>query len=271
MSNIDFTVDARRCVGCGKCVKDCPAIVLEMREGRPAVLAGRGEACIGCQHCLAVCPTAAPTLDGIASESLAALGEMPIPPPNELANLIRSRRSIRQYVRENVPRADVDELLETLKYVPTGCNDRELTFIVVDDLAKMDELRRRVAGILETRFDSLPDFLKGAVAATRKDPTCDPFFRGAPHILIVTGDPKAVTPQVDCDAALAYFDLLAQSGGFGTTWCGFLRIIVDAVPEVADVFGIPRGAPFYAMLFGNPAVDYVRAVDRSSAAKVVRL
>ena len=34
-------------------------------------------------------------------------------------------------------------------------------------------------------------------------------------------------------------------------------------------FGIPRGAPFYAMLFGNPAVDYVRCVDRSSAAKVI--
>ena len=80
---------------------------------------------------------------------------------------------------------------------------------------------------------------------------------------------EAVTPQVDCDAAIAYFDILAQAHGFGTSWCGFLKIIVDTIPEVADIFGIPRGAPFYAMLFGNPAVDYVRCVDRSSAAKIV--
>ena len=147
--------------------------------------------------------------------------------------------------------------------------DMDLTFIVVDDIAKMDECRRKVVETLAAKFDKLPDFLKGAVAAAQKDPTCDPFFRGAPHILIVQGDPKAVTPQVDCDAAIAYFDILAQAHGFGTTWCGFLKIIVDAVPEAADVFGIPRGAPFYAMLFGNPAVDYVRCVDRASAAKVV--
>ena len=47
------------------------------------------------------------------------------------------------------------------------------------------------------------------------------------------------------------------------------RAVRDTIPEVADIFGIPRGAPFYAMLFGNPAVDYVRCVDRSSAAKIV--
>ena len=29
------------------------------------------------------------------------------------------------------------------------------------------------------------------------------------------------------------------------------------------------GVPFYAMLFGNPAVDYIHCVDRSSAARVI--
>ena len=264
-----FNVNLQRCVNCGKCVKDCPTNTLEMKDGVPSVRDGKGDGCIRCQHCLAVCPEAALTIDGVGSESLVPLSEMPIPPPNEVANLIRSRRSIRQYVRENVPREDIDALLETLKYVPTGCNNMDLTFVVVDDIAKMDECRRKVVEVLSAKFDVLPDFLKGAVTAAQKDPKCDPFFRGAPHILIVQGDPKAVTPQVDCDAAIAYFDILAQAHGFGTTWCGFLKIIVDAVPEVADIFGIPRGAPFYAMLFGNPAVDYVRCVDRSSAAKIV--
>ena len=52
------------------------------------------------------------------------------------------------------------------------------------------------------------------------------------------------------------------------TWCGFLHIIIDAVPEVADVFGIPRGAPFYAMMFGVPAVHYARTAYRHDGARV---
>ena len=134
-----FKVNIERCVKCGKCVKDCPTNTLEMKDGVPSVRDGKGVGCIRCQHCLAVCPEAALTLDGVNSESLVPLADMPIPPPNEVANLIRSRRSIRQYVRENVPREDIDALLETLKYVPTGCNNMDLTFVVVDDIAKSAE------------------------------------------------------------------------------------------------------------------------------------
>lgn len=263
-----FEIKEAICTKCGLCVKDCPMGLLEMKDGRPGVRAGKEGGCMACQHCVAVCPQGAVTLNGVGADDCTPLDEMPIPPPGEVANLIRSRRSVRQFTRTNIPRADILDLLETLKYVPTGCNAMGLTFTVVDDIAKMDELRTRVLDILVSKLDTLPDFLKGATIAAQKHPGTDPFFRNAPHILIVSGDPKSVTPQTDCDAAIAYFDMLAQSAGLGTTWCGFLHIIVDAVPEVADVFGIPRGAPFYAMIFGEPVVDYSRCVNRSGAAQI---
>ena len=37
---------------------------------------------------------------------------------------------------------------------------------------------------------------------------------------------------------------------------------------VADVFGIPRGAPFYTMMFGVPAVRYARTAYRHDGARV---
>lgn len=84
-------VNQQRCVTCGKCVKDCPTNTLEMKDGVPSARDGKGDGGLRCQHCLAVCPEAALTLDGVESESLVPLNEMPIPPPNEVANLIRSR------------------------------------------------------------------------------------------------------------------------------------------------------------------------------------
>lgn len=255
------------CTGCGKCVKDCAVGILELKDKRPSVRKGKEGMCMDCRHCVAVCPEGAMSINGISADSCRTLSEMPVPPPNEVSNLIMSRRSMRSFAPVDVPREDIEEMLETLKYVPAGCNIRHLVFSVVSGRAKMDELRKRTIDALEAHKEELPDFLKGALAAVKKNPSIDPFFRGAPHLLIVKGDPKAITPQTDCVAACAYFDILAQSHGFGATWCGFLKIIIDAVPEVADLFSIPRGAPFYAMMFGEPMVDYVRCVNRSDGAR----
>ena len=255
------------CTSCGKCIKDCAVGVLELKDGKPSIRRGKDVLCMDCRHCVAVCPEGAISVNNVSADDCRLLSDMPIPPPDEVANLLMSRRSIRSFAPVDVPKEDIEALLDTLKYVPAGCNIRHLVFSVVSGRSKMEELRKNMISTLESHEDELSGFLKGALSVAKKNPSADPFFRGAPHLLIVKGDPKAVTPQIDCAAACAYFDILAQSHGFGVTWCGFLKIIIDAVPEVADIFSIPRGAPFYAMMFGEPMVDYVRCVNRSDGAK----
>ncbi len=242
--------------------------LLKLAEGRPVVRTGKEDGCIDCRHCVAVCPRGAITLNGIGADDCLPTELLPVPPPNEVANLLRTRRSIRQFAETDIPRAEIEDLLETLKAVPTGCNIRHLVFKVIDSREKLAKCRQRMMEMLVEKVESLPDTLRNIVRSWQKSPTSDAFFRGAPHVLIVVGDAKAVTPQVDCDAACAYFDLLAQAHGSGTTWFGFLTHIVEAVPETADLFGIPRGAPFHAMLFGDPVVDYPRCPTRVDGARI---
>ena len=258
-----------KCIGCGACAADCPVGVLAMSDGRPVASADRAARCMDCRHCLAVCPVGALSLNGVSAAECVSADELRLPSAEQMRALVMMRRSVRQFAGEDLPLDQINELLETLKCVPTGCNARNLTFKVVASRSKLDELRAKMIELLIAEKDELPEFLKGPVASVIKNPEADPFFRHAPHLLIVQGDPSVgVTPQVDCDAACAYFDLLAQGSGWGVTWCGFLRIIIDAVPEVADVFGIPRGAPFYAMMFGMPAVRYARTVCRRDGARI---
>lgn len=246
------------CTACGACVRDCPAGALKLDGGRVAVR--KEEACISCLHCVAVCPTGAFMMNGIGAADCPA--EAALPKPDEVKNLLRQRRSIRQYAAEDLTRAEIDGLLDVLGYAPTGCNARATGLLVIEGRTKMVELKTRLVALLKDRFAALPEFLKGPVLACLKNPEADPFFRGAPHLLVAYAREGAVTPIEDCVAACAYFDVLAKGCGYGSTWCGFLKMIVDAVPEALDLIGLPRGTTFYAMMFGRAAVSYSRIPPR---------
>jgi nitroreductase len=91
-------------------------------------------------------------------------------------------------------------------------------------------------------------------------------------MLIVSSDetaPGVTTPAEDVVIACTHFELLAQSRGLGTCWCGFLKLVQNEVPELLEkILGLRRSTPFYAMLFGYPALKYRRGVQRDGEAVI---
>lgn len=273
MTQLNFTVAPDICIQCDACILDCPRHIISRSGELPEVLPERETECLECQHCLAVCPTGALSVFGLRPEDSLELTPDKLPTARQMHTLLRGRRSVRQYKKENVSRELIDELLATLSYAPTGCNDRDLHFLMVDDKTHMQKLLEKIVGTLEEKIQSgvtLPEFLIPSVDAYRQNGV-DEIFRGAPHLLVISAGEKATCAKEDVDLSLAYFELLAQCSGLGTTWCGFLKLITDSVPELLAELGLGREAPFYAMLFGYPAVQYARTVQRDGAATVRRL
>jgi nitroreductase/NAD-dependent dihydropyrimidine dehydrogenase PreA subunit len=274
---LHFEVNEPRCERCGLCVRDCPAGIIE-QDGPGALprICPENEAdCMQCQHCLAVCPPGAVSILGCSPDASEPLRADALPAPEQMARLIRGRRSVRQYERRNVPPDLLRRLLATVANAPTGVNRRALTFTVIDDLAAMDRFRTQAmqalaaaeaAGTLPASFA----FLQGA-GADFLDTGNDLVFRGAPHLLLVSAPPDAPCPQEDVTLALAYFELLAQSAGLGTVWCGLLKMTLEAVPSLKSALGLPPDHHYYAMLFGCPAVHYARTVQRDTAAVIRRV
>jgi len=271
-----FVVDEDRCNRCGDCVSDCPARIIALGDDGPATIpAEKQQYCIRCQHCLAICAQAAVTLDGHRPEDSRPLLAQALPSLDQIDLLVRGRRSVRRYQHENVEPSLIERLLEATACAPTGVNARELTFAVVRDRAVLDVLRQRVLSTLADALEAgrlVERNASFAASVIRADADGrDLIFRGAPHLLIVSAPPSTPCPQQDVPLALATFDLLAQSAGLGTVWCGYVRRAFDALPELKDLFGLPRDHVYYPMLFGYPAVRYARTVERKGSAVVRRV
>lgn len=265
---LSFIVDQTRCVQCGECAADCPVSIIEMGGDNdlPHIPEHRQAHCIHCQHCLAVCPTAALSILGHDPDQCAKV--MPAA-PERLENLIKSRRSVRRFSPEALDQDTLNRLMDVAAYAPTGKNQRRVRFTLVDDPAVMEEIRvRTMEGIRKAAMeDSLPDGLEffakflGPYERGR-----DIIYRKAPHMLIASAPEDSAAPEADPFIALSYFEIMAQSLGLGTLWCGFARwALQSVVPELGRCLGVPADhRSMYAMMFGRPAVRYVRTVRREA-------
>lgn len=270
---LQFTVNDQRCTRCGECVRDCPAGIIEQAGNAvPAIPVAKEEECMQCQHCLAVCPGAAISILGRNPAASLALIPGSLPSLEQMTRLVRGRRSVRQYQEANVSPVLLRQLLATLANVPTGVNQRELTFTVIDDKDVMQRFREKVLkaiaeAVRTGRIADSSSFLAEAPAAYFEQ-QADILFRGAPHALIVSAPPDAPCPAEDVALTIAYFEFLAQSAGLGTVWWGLLKMTLETLPELKAWIGLPANHLYYGILFGVPAVRYVRTVQRDDAAIV---
>jgi Fe-S-cluster-containing hydrogenase component 2 len=273
---LDFHVDESLCTQCKECVRDCPSRVITLSDdGFPSVAPEVERNCIGCQHCLAVCPVGAISILGKQPEDSTLLDAAALPTLEAMEMLVRGRRTTRRYKPENVGPDLIQRLLDATAHAPTGANRSALTFNVIDDRDTMKVIRRRMMEALQTAIEagSIPEhlaYLHAAVPAFFKY-QADLIFRGAPHLLVISAGPEALCPKEDVTIALSTFEMLAAAAGLGTTWCGMLQMALESVPELKELFSLPRGHTYYGMLFGVPKVTYARTAQRADSATVARV
>jgi nitroreductase/NAD-dependent dihydropyrimidine dehydrogenase PreA subunit len=275
-SSLNFLVDDSLCTRCDLCITDCPARIIR-RDGAecPSISPEDEGGCIACQHCLTICPEAAVSIRGLVPQKSPSLVASELPSLNQMELLVRGRRSVRQYRPENVEPALVHRLLDALSAAPTGVNCRQLTFSVIQDRAVLARLRERVLeGLRSAQKSGQLSPKQNTLASSTLsswDQGRDLVFRGAPHLLLVSAPPTSYCPQQDVVLTLAYFELLAQSAGLGTVWCGYAYLVLEALPELKPLFGLGPEHVYYPMLFGLPAVKYARVVQRSGSATIRRV
>jgi nitroreductase/NAD-dependent dihydropyrimidine dehydrogenase PreA subunit len=272
---LQFSVNKDRCNRCGLCASDCPPRIIELNANRQPFVAAENEAnCMECQHCLAVCPTAAISVFGLNPDDSLPTSADVWPSFDVMTHLMRGRRSVRHYRDQDVEPELIVQLLNTVANAPTGVNYRSLTFTLIDDKNKLHRLREKVMAALTEaqkagRIPPRLSYIEHAISGYAEHGV-DVIFRGAPHALIVSTPPQSPCATEDVPIALSYFELLAQSAGLGTVWCGLLKLAFESVPSLKALVDLPQGHHYYAMLFGYPAIHFARTVQRDNAATIKR-
>lgn len=263
-----FKVDEKLCVQCGLCVEDCVFGAIEL-DGIPIMT--NPDSCIKCQHCLAVCPTGALSVLGNSpDDSTLIKGEMPS--ADQMAVLIKGRRSIRRYKPDPLESAQIQKLLDIAWHAPTGVNSQSVHITLMESAEDVKAFSDYIYSRIEKGFknNSLPDlpivrYYEWALKARERG--IDMLFRSAPHVIIVSSPKSAPTSVADTHIFLSYFELMAQAMGIGTLWNGLLRRTVEVVfPDLLEKLGIPDDHEIsYAMSFGIPDVKYQRTIERGPA------
>lgn len=160
---------------------------------------------------------------------------------NEVTDCIRSRRSTRSFLEQQIKDEELEILLEAAIWAPSGGNNQSWLFTAVQNkeaLLKINEL-------LKEGFqhwipdDDYPAKLGAKAAAQKKD--CH-FFYHAPTLIIASNRPNYENAMADCSLALENLFLAAHSLGLGSCYINQLHWLRNdsGLRDYLFELGIPK-------------------------------
>ncbi|TCS77346.1 nitroreductase family protein [Pectinatus cerevisiiphilus] len=256
-----ITVDQKKCIQCGICIKECPSFVLSMGKNGPQATAP--QSCIACGHCVAVCPRAAIDHKKTPLANQLDLADYPKLTATESEVFLRSRRSIRSYLKKAVPREDLLKLVNIARFAPTASNSQGVSYVIIDDREILDTAVKIVIERLEN--DKVLKQIFAHYLNVYYEKGIDVVLRNAPSLILSTADINATRGRENSIFSLAYLELYAPTLGLGSCWAGILEVLaLELKSPLLKLFHIPEGRKITgAVMVGYPQYKYKRLVDRN--------
>lgn len=139
---------------------------------------------------------------------------------NETLKTLVTRRSVRSYKYQQVPKEIIEEILQAGLYAPTGRNSRDTLFLVVTDKETRDKMSA----------------MNAAVMGSEGDP-----FYGAPCVIVVFADRTRHTYLEDGALAMGNLMNAAFSLGVDSCWIHRAKEVFETEEgrKMVRSFGIP--------------------------------
>jgi nitroreductase len=212
----------------------------------------------------------------------------------EIERLIKTRRSVRLFKKDDVPDELVERLIDLAHWAPSGMNAQPWKFVVIKNRGLLEEIRRATVKGLELTMKVFtkrqphwrlmkllvrilkpsmyrimdPRALQGS-RALLEVPHTDVLLK-APVLILVLGNNGSSTALEDCSAATQTLALAAHAHGLGSCWVGFVEKFLPMNRKLCKRLGI-GGEWFLATVsaLGYPITDYGRKFIERDPAEIV--
>jgi nitroreductase len=262
-----------------------------MEEGLAVI---SGEESIHCGHCRAACPADAIEVSVLDDDALdfdnLTLNPKWLPHGRydaaELARLMASRRSCRNFTDQPVDRTLLQDLVKFGITAPSGTNCQMWSFTIFPNRAAVDKLAEKVMrffvklnqtadkaylrkfmkwigkpeleGYYLNYRDKVQEALDEYVETGR-----DRLFHGAPAVIVVSDKIEASCSAEDALLASQNMLLAAHALGLGTCLIGFAVEAMKNDPSIRSFIGLPADERAYTVIaVGWPDETYEKTIDR---------
>jgi Fe-S-cluster-containing hydrogenase component 2 len=279
-------IDQGTCKLCGQCARICAAEVLVLENNHVQVHEDTPFGCIACGHCMMVCPEGSITVTG---RGLSAEDLLPLPTPesrataDQLASLMRARRSVRRFQEREIEPEVLNRIVEMAASGPMGIPPWDVGCVIIRGRDKVQELASEIIQGYEQFLKIFKPWLLAGMRPFLRRATYDQFrhfirplaqtyvdgrragrdflFYDAPAVLIFHHSPYADT--TDAAIACTYAMLAAESQGLGNTMIGGAPPMLQRNKRLCGRLGIPTGnTPSISLIVGYPAIQFRRSVQR---------
>ena len=285
MENSIMRIDVEKCTKCGTCVNDCPRKLYYFKDNTLCFADIFEEFCLQCGHCVAACPDNIIQIKESPIEEVIDLSKLDKSPSfDSFLTLIKKRRSIRQFKSEPVPKDLIEKILEMARYTPTGHNEENIHYTVVQDkdiLSKFsNEITKQVKNLLNMYEDpegreSLKKTLNPEVFS-RLEENAERFkimleeidkgteiWRWDAELIIIHSPKNSMTPIENASIAASYIMLAAEILGLGTCSLGYATAFLNTFRTVSKIIKLPRNHFVnYSLAIGYPNIKYFRVPAR---------
>lgn len=285
---VEITVDVSLCKRDGLCAMACVRGIFEQKERGGVPEVDRREICMDCGHCVAICPSGAITHSSFPEGSVGSVDAASMPTYEQVLELIRSRRSKREFRDAPVEREVIGQMLEAARFAPSGHNAQGTMFTVIQDRDRLHEIgsltgeslrklvrpfrspvgRAYMRLVLDARQIEIiagfaPELLH---LANLHDEGVDVFLKNAPTLVLFHAEDNGGLAVIDANLALQNATLAAEALGVGCFYAGFVVMACNRDQRIAKFLSLPAGHKIFgALAIGYPRLSYKKWPERKPA------
>jgi len=272
-----ITIDTVICKKCGTCALCCPMAVF-VKEGKDSVPeAVHEDFCINCGHCVAVCPQGALSRTDYPQGTINPINQKLIPDAEQVIELLRTRRSTRQFADKPVEKDLIEKIIDGARYAPSAHNVQSTEFVVVQDKAILNKIIELTALYLDRISEKASEqvsvdnkvsagqhlLLSFQRVAKAHESGADWILHDAPVLLVFHAHKSGLMADINANLALQNASLVAHSMGLGSVYTGFITAACKQDSSISNLLSLPENHRIYsALALGYPRFKYNKWIQR---------